>query len=124
MNTTGVASYATHTLAGCISASTLSISLPSCTSYNSPPRIPSIELGVTALFAYVATTLVIICQTGSQYGSNTEFVAEHGRDRGAVVVREAEWVTKRSPRHLLFKAFSAPINIDVAIEREGRRGRY
>jgi hypothetical protein len=64
------------------------------------------------------------CQTGSQYGSNTEFVAEHGRDWGAGVVREAEWVTKRSPRHLLFKAFSPPINIDVVIEWEGRCGRY
>jgi len=35
---------------------------------------------------------------------------------------KAEWVIKRSPRHLLFKAFSVPINIDVAIEWEGRRG--
>ena len=64
------------------------------------------------------------CQTGSQYRLNTEFFAEHGRDREAGVVREAEWVTKRSPRHLLFKVFSAPINIDIAIEWEGRRGRY
>jgi len=51
-----------------------------------------------------------------------EFVAEHGRDRRAGVVREVEWVTKRSPRHLLFKAFSAPINIDAAIEWEGHCG--
>ena len=37
------------------------------------------------------------CQTGSQYGSNMDFLAEHGRDRGAGVVREGGVGDKEVP---------------------------